>query len=258
MERVLVLDRNQQPLKPCRLNRVRLIINPVKIGIFRHYPLTIILKELINCSILNNWLEPIVKKPNPPPPSLQGKGVREILLPYPKKRGVKQVIKNGISYDKNRTIENSVVLTWVKKISNFAPSNAIYQESVRFDTQLRQNPDLTRIDYKQGELFRRLKYPKSPVETNTVELIEFNLYRQTLEKDRWLNAGHVGKSPPVKPQITGIKPLLTERTAIAMLPRLCPQQLYHLGRPQNQTASPIPATAKLSKAMVDVSMGEER
>ncbi|MCP2732262.1 hypothetical protein [Limnofasciculus baicalensis] len=97
-----------------------------------------------------------------------------------------------------------------------------------------------------------------PSETNTGGLIEFNLYSQTLEKNHWLEAGYVVKYPPVKLQITVIKPLLTERTAIAMFRRLCPQELFHLERPQDEMASSIPATAKLNTAMVDVSMGEER
>lgn len=88
--------------------------------------------------------------------------------------------------------------------------------------------------------------------------LEFNLYSQTRERNHWLDAGYVGKSPPVKLQITVIKPLLTKRTAIAMLPRFCPQQFCHLVRHQNETASSIPDTAKLNTAMVDVSMGEER
>ncbi len=155
MERVLVIDKNQQPLMPCRMNRVRLIIKPEKVVIFR--------------------------------------------------------------YHNNRHIE-----------------------------------------YQQGELFRRLKDKRLPVETNTGGLIEFRICRQTLEKNHWLDARNIGKSPPVKLQITGIKPLLTERTAIAMLPGPSPQQFYHLERPPYQTASPMPATTKLSTAMVDVSMGEER
>lgn len=85
-----------------------------------------------------------------------------------------------------------------------------------------------------------------------------NLCCQTLGKNYCLDARHVGKSPPVLLHITGINPLLTEMTAIAMLPGFSPQQFCHLVLDKNEMASSIPTTAKRNTAMVDVSMGEER
>ncbi len=107
-------------------------------------------------------------------------------------------------------------------------------------------PQRTRLLIEPGKVVIFRRYPFT------------NLCCQTPEKNHCIDARYIGKSPPVKLKITGIRPLLTERTAIAMLPGLSPQQFYHLERPPYQTASPMPATTKLSTAMMDVSMGEER
>lgn len=43
-------------------------------------------------------------------------------------------------------------LTWVHKLMRFAPIASILQELVRFDLQLMQNPEISGIEYSQGEL----------------------------------------------------------------------------------------------------------
>jgi 5-methylcytosine-specific restriction endonuclease McrA len=43
-------------------------------------------------------------------------------------------------------------LTWVNKLSKFAPINAISQELVRFDLQQLENPEISGIEYQQGLL----------------------------------------------------------------------------------------------------------
>jgi 5-methylcytosine-specific restriction endonuclease McrA len=44
-------------------------------------------------------------------------------------------------------------LTWVRKLMRFAPIASIVQELVRFDLQLMQNPEISGVEYSQGELF---------------------------------------------------------------------------------------------------------
>jgi 5-methylcytosine-specific restriction endonuclease McrA len=44
------------------------------------------------------------------------------------------------------------VLTWAKRLINFAPVSGIVVETVRFDTQLIQNPEISGVEYQQGEL----------------------------------------------------------------------------------------------------------
>lgn len=43
-------------------------------------------------------------------------------------------------------------LSWVNKLSRFAPISAISSELVRFDMQLMQNPKIAGVEYQQGEL----------------------------------------------------------------------------------------------------------
>ncbi|MEG3863231.1 RNA-guided endonuclease IscB, partial [Microcoleus sp. herbarium12] len=43
-------------------------------------------------------------------------------------------------------------LTWVNKLSKFAPINTVSQELVRFDLQQLENPEISGVEYQQGEL----------------------------------------------------------------------------------------------------------
>jgi 5-methylcytosine-specific restriction endonuclease McrA len=44
------------------------------------------------------------------------------------------------------------VFTWAKRLINFAPVSGIVVETVRFDTQHMQNPEISSVEYQQGEL----------------------------------------------------------------------------------------------------------
>ncbi len=46
----------------------------------------------------------------------------------------------------------NTTLTWVDKLIKFAPIGAIVQELVRFDLQQLENPEISGIEYQQGEL----------------------------------------------------------------------------------------------------------
>ena len=52
------------------------------------------------------------------------------------------------------SLESRIVntLTWVNRIRRFCPIAAISTEHVKFDTQLMQNPNMSGIEYQQGEL----------------------------------------------------------------------------------------------------------
>jgi 5-methylcytosine-specific restriction endonuclease McrA len=43
-------------------------------------------------------------------------------------------------------------MTWVRRISRYAPVEAIAQELIRFDMQLMQNPEISGVEYQQGAL----------------------------------------------------------------------------------------------------------
>jgi hypothetical protein len=44
------------------------------------------------------------------------------------------------------------ILTWVNRLQRYCPITAISQELVKFDTQILQNPEISGIEYQQGEL----------------------------------------------------------------------------------------------------------
>ncbi len=44
------------------------------------------------------------------------------------------------------------VFTWAKRLINVAPVSGIAVETVRFDTQLMQHPEISAVEYQQGEL----------------------------------------------------------------------------------------------------------
>lgn len=44
------------------------------------------------------------------------------------------------------------VLTWVERLRRFTPICAISMELVKFDTQVMQNPEISGVEYQQGEL----------------------------------------------------------------------------------------------------------
>lgn len=43
-------------------------------------------------------------------------------------------------------------MTWVERLSRYAPVACLSVENVRFDTQLMHNPDISGVEYQQGEL----------------------------------------------------------------------------------------------------------
>ena len=43
-------------------------------------------------------------------------------------------------------------MTWVNRIRKYVPITGISQELVKFDTQAMQNPEVSGVEYQQGEL----------------------------------------------------------------------------------------------------------
>jgi len=175
---VLVIDTNKQPLSPCHPSVVRKLLTSGKAAVFRVYPFTIILKREVIATP-----EPIEIKIDP------GSKTTGIALKQGDKvlfgaelthRG--QAIKNSLESRRalrrgrrarntryrparfsNRTkpkgwlapsLQHRVLttLTWVKRFIRFVPVTSITQELVRFDLQKMENPEISGIEYQQGEL----------------------------------------------------------------------------------------------------------
>jgi 5-methylcytosine-specific restriction endonuclease McrA len=181
---VLVIDRNKQPLSPCKPGVARSLLNAGKAAVFRRYPFTIILKKEVNS---NNDIPKSQIKIDP------GSKTTGITLVQDNKviwaaelehRGwlIKQSLDSRRASRKNRRsrktryrkarflnrvkskhkgwlapsllhrVEN--ISTWINKLIRFCAIDSITMELVKFDTQKLQNPEISGKEYQQGTLFQ--------------------------------------------------------------------------------------------------------
>ncbi len=177
--RVFVLNKNLQPLDPCRPARARILLSTGKAKVYRRYPFTIILVEEISNPVTHEHqlkIDPGAKTTGLAVVQRQrvvwgaelthrGFQIRDNLTSRRQLRRSRRNRKTRYRKPRflNRTrakgwlapslvsrIEN--ILTWVKKIIRFCPITGISQELVQFDTQKLQNPELSGIEYQQGTL----------------------------------------------------------------------------------------------------------
>ena len=175
---VFVLDRNQAPLTPCTPGVARSLLKARKAAVFRQYPFTIILGKAVaaNPEPLELKLDPgskvagiALKQGNQIIFGAQlqhrGQQIKEALLG---RRQLRRGRRNrNTRYRKARFLNRTrpdgwlapsmqhrvdTVLTWVSRFRRLAPISSITQELVRFDLQLMQNPEISGVEYQQGEL----------------------------------------------------------------------------------------------------------
>lgn len=175
---VFVLDTNHKPLTPCKPGVARSMLKAGKAAVFRRYPFTIILKKEVDANP-----EPIELKLDPGSKvtgialkrgsqiifgaELQHRGqqIKDALLSRRQLRRGRRNRKTRYRQARflNRTRPNGwlapslqhrvdTVLTWVNRFCRLAPIGSIAQELVRFDLQLAQNPEISGVEYQQGEL----------------------------------------------------------------------------------------------------------
>lgn len=182
MQRVLVIDSNKKPLMPCHPARARQLLKEGKAAVYRCYPFTIILHERND-----GYTQPISFKFDPGSRKTgiaivadfqQGK--RLIWAAVLEHRG--EQIKNSLlvrhqlrrsrrsrhtryrpAHINNRlrpknwlppSLQSRIdnLLTWLKRLANYAPVTDLSMELVKFNTQLLQNAEIKGLEYQQGEL----------------------------------------------------------------------------------------------------------
>ena len=178
--RVFVLNKNRQPLDPCKPARARILLSAGKAKVYRRYPFTIILTEEIKEPKTHNHqlkIDPgaktsglaIVKNSRVVwgcELTHRGFQIRDALT---SRRQLRRARRNRKTrYRKPRFLNRSRpegwlapslmsrvynILTWVKKLTCLCPITGLSQELVRFDTQKLQNPELSGIEYQQGTLY---------------------------------------------------------------------------------------------------------
>lgn len=176
---VFVLDTDKRPLDPVHPGTARHLLNTGKAAVFRRFPFTIILKEAgpnVLVQDLELKLDPgskmtgiVIKQGNKvlfgAELQLRGQQIKDTLLSRRQLRRGRRNRKARYRAARflNRTrpdgwlapsLQHRVetTMTWVRKFIRFAPITSIVQELVRFDLQLMQNPEISGVQYQQGEL----------------------------------------------------------------------------------------------------------
>lgn len=175
---VFVLDTNRKPLTPCAPGMARSLLKAGKAAVFRQYPFTIVLKKEVQ-----DTPEPLTLKLDPGSKTTgiallkndlliwaaelthRGAAIQDALLSRRQLRCGRRNRKTRYRQPRflNRTrpvgwlapsLQHRVdtTLTWVHRITRYAPVGSIVQELVRFDLQLMQNPEISGVEYQQGEL----------------------------------------------------------------------------------------------------------
>ncbi|MDT9277812.1 MAG: RNA-guided endonuclease IscB [Limnospira sp. PMC 737.11] len=175
---IFVLDTNRKPLTPCKPGMARSLLKAGKASVFRRYPFTIILNKEVDANP-----EPLELKLDPGSKvtgialkqgnhiifaaELQHRGqqIKEALLSRRQLRRSRRNRKTRYRPARflNRTRPEGwlapswqhrvdTLMTWVHRFRRLAPVGRITQELVRFDLQLMENPEISGVEYQQGEL----------------------------------------------------------------------------------------------------------
>jgi 5-methylcytosine-specific restriction endonuclease McrA len=182
MQRVLVIDKHKQPLMPCHPARARQLLREGKAAVFRKYPFTIILKEREGGEI-----QPVQVKVDPGSKTTgivvvgdfkrgkrviwaaelthRGQQIRNALLSRKQSRRSRRNRKTRYRQARflNRrrpqgwlapSLKSRVhnIWTWLRRLNKFTPISGLSMELNRFDTQKLQNPEISGVEYQQGEL----------------------------------------------------------------------------------------------------------
>jgi len=178
---IFVLDTNKQPLNPVHPGWARKLLSSGRAAVYKRYPFTIILKV----AVPNADVQPLRLKIDPGSKTtglaivnddtgdvpfaaeLEHRGQR-IKKSMDSRRAVRRSRRNRKTrYRKPRflnrkrkegwlppslrsRVEN--IETWIRRLRSLCPITAISLELVKFDTQKLQNPEISGIEYQQGEL----------------------------------------------------------------------------------------------------------
>jgi 5-methylcytosine-specific restriction endonuclease McrA len=173
-----VLNHNKQPLDPIHPGTARRLLKIGKSVVYRLYPFTIIYKQEVS-----QTPTPIALKLDPGSKTTgiallqddkviwaaelthRGRNIQASLESRSAIRGNRRARKTRYRPARflNRTrpkgwlapsLQHRVdtTLTWINKLIKFVPIRSIVQELVRFDLQQLENPEISGIEYQQGEL----------------------------------------------------------------------------------------------------------
>ena len=183
MLKVFVLDKNQKQLMPCHPARARELLGLAKARVFRFKPFTIILTERVGGETqpIEHKLDPGSKQTGIALVGDFKRGKRVIFAINLEHRGhqIKEALESRRAIRRSRRnrkaryrkprFDNRTspkgwlppslmsrvnnVKSWTTKLSRFTPLSTIAVETVRFDMQKMVQPEISGVEYQQGELF---------------------------------------------------------------------------------------------------------
>lgn len=181
---VFVIDKNKKPLMPCSEKRARLLLLREKAVVHKYYPFTIRLKERLiqnsDSQSLRLKLDPGSKNTGLAITHDKNRIETVCFLAEIQHRGalIKKNMDSRRSLRKTRRARKTryrkarfsnracttgwlapslqhrvdTIISWVSKLSKITLINSISMELVCFDMQKMQNPEISDIEYQQGEL----------------------------------------------------------------------------------------------------------
>ncbi len=182
VQRILVLDKNEQPLMPCRPARARALLRAGKPAVSRRFPFTIILKGREGGAVQATRVKrdpgskttglALVAAFSRRGPTVvwagelthRGYAVRKALT---ERRPHRRLRRSRLRYRAprfdNRTrpkewlapsLQHRVdtTMAWVGRLMRWSPVATLSQELARFDTQTLQNPGISGIGYQLRNL----------------------------------------------------------------------------------------------------------
>jgi 5-methylcytosine-specific restriction endonuclease McrA len=181
--RVFVLDKNKKPLMPCHPTRARILLTKGKAAVYQQVPFTIILstREGGDCQDLSLKIDPGSKMTGVALVADFIKTTQVIWAAHLKHRGAfikkaldqRRAIRRGRRYRHTRyraprfanrtrpsewlppSIQSRVdnIFHLSKKLSLIASITSIAVETVRFDMQKLEYPEISGVEYQKGTLF---------------------------------------------------------------------------------------------------------
>ncbi|MCY7335563.1 MAG: HNH endonuclease, partial [Chamaesiphon sp.] len=177
---VFLIDANKRPMNPIHPAHARELMEKGKAAVFRMFPFTLIMKRVVEkiityplslridpgskftgISLVNNrdqvvWAMELQHRGLAIKDALETRkavrrGRRARHTRYRQARFLNRKRPDGWLAPSlmHRVL---TILTWVKRLRKFAPVAEIRQELVRFDLQQLENPEISGIEYQQGEL----------------------------------------------------------------------------------------------------------
>ena len=184
--RTFVLSKEGNPLMPCSNARARILIRKGRAKVYRLFPFTIQLIDRVSGDVQPvaikfdpgaNTTGMAIVRHDPKDPSRQtvlhlaeithrGQSIRKRMIQramFRRRRRTANLRYRAPRFD-NRTrredwltpsLQSRVdnVASWLNRYRKLAPIISIYVESVRFDTQALENPDIEGLEYQRGTLF---------------------------------------------------------------------------------------------------------